>query len=316
MNMNNEIITSIFFKENKKKRISGRADTMSAMMPYLIMNVVCQMHYKYISRLGCCHNLKKISHNWGSSYTNFNHAMLCLYNDAQKDYIIDKMDSFENYTKDCVEETDELIQKGLCSEGVPYEDRKVISTCLLCNVLSESAQVLWRNTYLDSKGREESNMDIDRITRATIMFADEYYKPMKNIDPNKFKGMKDQIDKLCHTMIEWISYDVKVEKKNKPKICSWAVWKHHHDCKDLPRNRRGLAIRETLEKFGYDIIYDRMEVGLFDDDTPQHMTEIAVQSQECVDVGAYEYVFYGSQAKKKGRSDSLVVYRKKKEVMV
>lgn len=311
--MDNEKITNIYLKANKKKRIYGSKNTMNMLMPYIIMNVCCQLHYKKISKISCCFNLKKIEREWGRTYTKFNHAMLCLYNEDQKDYIIDKMDSFESYIREDLDGLFEVVGQYLTNEKVPYSHIDVLSTCLICNVLTQSAIVIWEDTYLNEHGKPEKNMDLERIEKLTINFANAYYSPMKDINLNGISNVKKYISKLCKTIVDWISYDLEQEEKNKTRLISWGTWKHQHNyIPEEKKTSKSSPIERALLSYGYELMVNKHEVGMLVGKKTKEVVEEIINNSDDV-TSSYEYVYYGSQSKKKGNKDKLIIFKKRLE---
>ena len=123
------------------------------------------------------------------------------------------MDDFEEYiANDLMVLRCQVLQ--ILGDHIPFEQRQVITSALLCHVLAQAGQCVWKDVYkvrVIRNGRtvrEEGvgNPDLDGINRASFLLATKMHSRVsdKYIDPNKCEGVPPAVQALCRRIYGWL----------------------------------------------------------------------------------------------------------------
>lgn len=201
--MTNKEIVDAYLGAQGFRRITGGNDDFSPILPFIMLDGVYQMYCKTISGIFCRFEMKRYRNDWEKSYNAFNKAFFDCFSDEQRDAIIDKMDSFADYIGNYL--TIAKVQIMNCLKHETEERQEVLATCLLCSILVQSSQIVWRKVYKDSKLRGNENMSLKRLHKAICDFMGEYYgKNKPHIKVDEEKSVSDAVNVLCHKMINWL----------------------------------------------------------------------------------------------------------------
>lgn len=210
--MTNREITDIYLKHKKKKRISEPSEAMTALLPFFIMDACYQLYSKYISPMECTFLLKKHKKEWSRNYQKFNKDFFYPFNDDETDFIVDKMDSFGDYISNYLKIGRAKIMNALRQEDLPFETREILATCMMCNILAQSAQCIWQRVYQNKLGEGEVNYEIQGVAKASIGFMDAYHHSSRHIDLNECPEVVEAVDVLCKKIVQWLAEDYKQQK--------------------------------------------------------------------------------------------------------
>lgn len=201
--MTNKEIVDTYLKAQGFKRITGGDEDFSPILPFIMLDGVYQMYCKTISPIQCRFEMRKYKNDWEKSYNAFNKAFFDCFSDSQTDAIIDKMDSFADYIGNYLVVAKVQIMDVLKNE--PSERQEVLATCLLCSILAQSAQVVWKRVYKSGHYGVSENFAIKNLHKAICDFMNAYYgKNKPHIKVDKEKPVSDAVSVLCHKMITWL----------------------------------------------------------------------------------------------------------------
>ena len=91
-----------------------------------------------------------------------------------------------------------------CFDDLDFERKKVIGATMLCNIITQSANLLWHMVYRDNHGRAIKNPHLSAIEKSTHDFANEYHTTNKVIDLNTSEKLKSCVDSLCYKMMHFL----------------------------------------------------------------------------------------------------------------
>lgn len=171
-------------------------------MPFIMMDVVYQTFKEEIMPLEAKNRLKMIRQRWDKNYRHFNHEFFRAFNKDEAVAVTDMMDEFEEYIAN-----DLMIVKSTvmgCFDDLDFERKKVIGATMLCNIITQSANLLWHMVYRDSHGRAIKNPHLSAIEKSTHDFANEYHTTNKVIDLNTSERLKSCVDSLCYKMMHFL----------------------------------------------------------------------------------------------------------------
>lgn len=201
--MTNKEIVDAYFLAHGFRQTKGDAQDFSPMLPLLILDEVYTMYRKTILPITCTHEMKQAKKLWSESYNDFNRDFFRCFTAEQRDAIMEKMDNFEEYIA-----KDEMIAKVQIMNGLsfePLERQEIIATCVLCSILVQSAQVVWRRIYKNRRQEDTENIHLKNIRRGITKFGDAYYgknKPIVRLDENP--QVAGAVSVLCRNMIKWL----------------------------------------------------------------------------------------------------------------
>lgn len=227
--MTNQEMVDIFLESRGMMKMSGPEGDVAPVMPFIIMDAQYCIYRRGISRLKVRHELQRLKKRWAECYTRFNRSFFKAFNQDQQDEIIDKMDDFEEYIDDDIKNIRSEISK--CFDSVPHDTREVIADCLTCNILAQSAQIIWskvyrlydrkmaRECFASSINEEKNNLmkagegvclkegfnnDIEGVRKYSRKFLDLFYKEGNNVDINNSKPLTTAVDTLCRNIVRWL----------------------------------------------------------------------------------------------------------------
>lgn len=189
-----------------KRKLGGREEDFSPLLPFLMLDIQYTLYQREIRPLKCRFELKHWKNVWIESYTAFNERFFGAYDKEEKGELIDKMDDFETFINN-----DLLIAQCAimdCFVGEDFETQKILSTCMLCDILAQSAQVVWKKVYKDDRLRGETSTEIDSIRFASRQFMNAYpHDDTYFINCNTNKKVRATVDTLCRKMVRWLYQD-------------------------------------------------------------------------------------------------------------
>lgn len=183
------------------KRIKGEDNDASPLLPLIMMDSAYSLFSRYVGGLECHHEMKKLKGLWIESYNRFNRDYFRCYDEEETSAIVDMMDAFEEYIAKDMKIA--FLQFTNLFKHEDIEKQKIISACLLANVLCQSAEIVWERVYASTE--ERCNRHIVTCERILHKWSDKFYgKDNKDVNPNESKSIRDAIDVLCRNQINFL----------------------------------------------------------------------------------------------------------------
>ena len=113
------------------------------------------------------------------------------------------MESLETFVADDVEEVRGIVA-GYLASLIPTDKTGVVSVCMVCSVLAQSAGFIWEKVYRDAKGRGVPNKDIERLVHAISAFLNSWHKPQTYINCNDDPTIDSKIVNLQSRLVAWL----------------------------------------------------------------------------------------------------------------
>lgn len=196
-------LVEIFLKSKGMKKISGDENDASPLLPMIMMDSAYQVWCKYIKKVPCKHEMKKLKNEWIDNYNKFNKDYMRVFDDDGQDFVIEMMDNFEKFI-----EHDMMIVFVQFSNLVinePLERQEVIASGLLCNVLCQSARIVWERVFINAPYEVRHNAYICACEAKSHLWNNAYYgKGKKDINPNENKMVSDAVSILCRKEINFL----------------------------------------------------------------------------------------------------------------
>lgn len=178
----------------------GQGTTILA--PVFIMDAQYQIWCKDIRNIPCKHLMKKYKKAWSDAYNAFNKDFLWGMDEESVDTIIDAMDDFEEFIANDIMIAEVSVMNLVKKE--PVERQKVIASCMLCNILAQAAQIVWKATYKTAPGHKV-NPHIAAVQKYTMLFLNEYHTKTYTVHSNEDKPLSDAVTVLCNKITQWIN---------------------------------------------------------------------------------------------------------------
>jgi hypothetical protein len=169
-------------------------------MPMLLMDSMKLLYEDYIEPLSLQHQEKYLRKRWYEAYKHYIKHEFEAFNDVQKAEICDLMNDLDEYIHNDLETLRVTIMNHFMSYD--FDTRLVVSTALTCNILAQSAQILWKAT------RMKFNTDINSVEVWSLKFLNEYAdkridRSVKVTDLNQFIDVKNMVQQFCNRIIEF-----------------------------------------------------------------------------------------------------------------
>ena len=202
--MNIDKLVDTYMAHLGYRRIAGHG--ADPILPFFMLDVMLSIFNKEIKPVECKHKLKQIKKQWKAIYDRFNGEFFSLFNYDETSDIIDLMDSFDEYINNDVVMTKVSIMSVL-PQSMSFEDRNILASASLCNIMAQSAQIIWKNIYRDAKGNERENFEIAGIERMSSKWMAMYFDKRSGdlINLNSSSKICQCVDQLCHKMVEWLN---------------------------------------------------------------------------------------------------------------
>lgn len=200
--INNETIVDTYLAYKHKRRTKGKRENLLFLMPFYIMDTCYQIYCKDIKGLPCRHQMKQAKKRWSVCYHQYTTDFFRAFNQEQTDYIVDRMDEFNDYIHNSL-----VILKskvvGLIPGSVSFEDKKILASLLICNVLAQAAQQLYGNMYRNSDMTKQVNMHIEGVKKASYDIA-YHYPTSRGVDLTASDEVMDLINALCKKIMKFL----------------------------------------------------------------------------------------------------------------
>ena len=216
-----EIVDTYLAYKHRKRTPGERIDNTLPLMPFFIMDVCYQIYCKDIKNIPCKHMMKKAKTRWSENHHIFTNDFFRAFNQEQTDYIIDMMDEFNDYIHNYVVMMKSAVMNHI-SGNASFEDKKVLGALMTCNVLAQSAQILYGEMFRIGtktyKARslhayitvmpKEINPHIEAIQKASYDIAC-FYPTAKGVDLTASDKVMGMINTLCKHIVNFLK-----EKEN------------------------------------------------------------------------------------------------------
>lgn len=166
-------IVRAYCRYNGLRIIEGDCGGVEALYPFLLMDLVYGIYQKEIAPVPARHGMKRARSRWKEAYGLFTRGFFAAFNEEERDRIVDVMDEYGKWMEGSV-----MVARVAMMEGMKdreFEDQKFLSACMLCNCLSQCAQMVWGMIFLDERGKPVRNRYIDAVEKASLEFADGWF---------------------------------------------------------------------------------------------------------------------------------------------
>ncbi len=169
-------------------RIAG--NSVEPIMPHLLADIAYQIFLKDIAPLPLRHQMKQMATDWKKRYGLFNRPIFSFLTQDESVELTDWMDSVSEYLANEITMIRAKIIEVL-SEIPSFEDKRIVSSLLLCNIFAEYAECAYhkvffvpKQTYFGAKEMPLSNPDLCYLRDLSYRMALRYIKEIPGGDIN------------------------------------------------------------------------------------------------------------------------------------
>lgn len=199
--MTSSELVDIYLAHMGLRRVKGTG--YDPILPVFMLDAMYQIMTTDIKTVESRFEQKRALKRWNEAYNIFNQDFFsCFKKDSQRDEIIDMMDAFEAYIQNDIIIAEVAVMNELQRYGIPFEHQKVLSSCMMCHVLAQSALVLWDTIY---KGFP--NQYIKTMIKNAGIWMNLYFSKLSqaHVDPNASDSICTAVDILCRKMVKFLS---------------------------------------------------------------------------------------------------------------
>lgn len=201
--MTNQEIVDVYLAYKHKRRTQGKRENLLFLMPFYIMDACYQIYCKDIKDLPCRHMMKQAKKRWGVCYHKYTTDFFRAFNEDQIEFITDQMDEFNDYIHNSMMILKSKVVNQI-PDSVPFEDKKVLASMLLCNVLAQAAQSLHGRMYRNADMTKEVNYDIEGVKKASHDMT-RYHPSAVEIDLAASKDVMLLVNNLCKKIMKFLN---------------------------------------------------------------------------------------------------------------
>ena len=210
--MTNKDILQAYYKRFHLTAV-GSEYSMEPIHPFILMDITYQLLNTHIAPLKPTFKLGKVYHKWRDTYSHFNQRFFSAFDEDQTDYVIDKMEDFENYVDNYV--TIARLKIMDCFPENTLEEQQVVSACILTNILARAAHIITQKVYQkDYLDRTIMCNDLDEISRQAMRFCNLYRTSKPYYPPSEVEEVNSAVMVLCKKLVWWTAEDVKTQSTN------------------------------------------------------------------------------------------------------
>ena len=209
---NEEIITAILERKGYKQ-YNGNKDNLSPVMYFFLMDA-SKSFFEDMKKQKCSGEQKRLRKRMDEAYHVFFKDFFAAFTPEQTDYLIDKVDEYEEYLAHHFDIAEIAIQE--CDNGMPMDVQRERSKVWLCNFLVGDAQDFYGECWRDGMVRPLRHRDIDCILKAGHEYSRLRFGDGPQMSQKQFKRVQDAVRIIAKKTAWWIYEDYKKEiaKKN------------------------------------------------------------------------------------------------------
>lgn len=200
--MTNKDIVNIYLAYKHKRKTKGKEVSTLFLMPFFIMDACYQVYCKEIKNYPCKFQMKQAKKRFSESYHKYTTDFFQPFNEDQIEFITDQMDEFNDYIHNSM-----VILKskvfGIIPDDYSFEDKKILSSLLLCNVLAQAAQHLHGNMYRHSDMTKEVDVNIEGVKKASYDMA-RFHPVSKGVNLTTTNEVTKLISALCKKIMKFL----------------------------------------------------------------------------------------------------------------
>ncbi len=177
-------------------------------MPYILADSFYCAYEDYVKPLKLKHDLKMHAKQMIACYREFNKQFFAAFDDEEKDYIVDKMDAYQQGLANNIEMLRLSVMKNLME--FPSEVRTAVAGLTVCVHLAQSTRILYENIYKLKDYRGEERPMHNKHLAGMVSYSGNLFKSYTRrfcpcshiINLNDVEEIKQTSTALCNKILE------------------------------------------------------------------------------------------------------------------
>ena len=202
--MTNAEINIALLDKRGYKQYEGNKDNLSPLMFFFLMDASFQVFSKSIKRQKCSGTQKVFRNRMAEAYRLFYADFYSAFTEDQKDYILDKVDAYEELIEHDLLIAEIAIQE--CDNSRPLGEQKEQSQTWLCNLLASDAQDFHGECWKTGQRQPLINRYIDQVIKASKEYSRLRFGDGPTLSEKQFKRVQDSVKVLANRTVRFI-YD-------------------------------------------------------------------------------------------------------------
>lgn len=214
--MTNKEINEAYLKHRGYHQIKGNKDNLSMMMHFFLMDASKQIFDKDVKTQVCAGKQKIHMSRWKDGYYLFFKKFFLAFNQEQIDFLLDKVDAFEEYIQHHLDIAEIAMQE--CDNSIPIETQRELSRAWLCNLLAADAQDFHGECWRTSRNKPLFDPDIDRVLAASKEYSRLRFGEGNILTEKQFKRVQDSVKVIARKICDFVYGDYVKETGNDKRV--------------------------------------------------------------------------------------------------
>ena len=210
--MRNREINEALLLKRGYKQYEGNKDNLSPIMYFFLMDASKQVFDKSVSKQKVAGQQKALMGRMKDGYHFFFKDFFSAFNQEQTEFIIDKVDSFEEYIAPHLYIAEIAIQE--CDNSLPIEVQHELSQTWLCNILAADAQDFHGECWKTGRKQPLYDRYIDQVLKASKEYSRLRFGEGPILSEKQFKRVQTAVQIVAKKVCGWIYEDYQKEKGN------------------------------------------------------------------------------------------------------
>ena len=213
MSVTNQEINEALLSRRGYKQYKGNKDNVSALMYFFLMDASQQIFAKDVTKQECSGMQAKLMGRMRDGYHLFFKNFFAAFNEEQTDYLLDKVDAFEQHIQHHLDIAEIAMQE--CDNDKPNEVQREVSRMWLCNLLAASAQDFHGECWRTGRNHPLFDRYIDQVLKASKEYARLRFGEGPDLTEKQFNRVQLAVRIIAKKTCQWLYHDYLDQQKTK-----------------------------------------------------------------------------------------------------
>lgn len=221
----NEELTEIYLRHIGYIRKDGVS--LEVLEPFFLIDLCYSMFNSVIKPIECKHEINRIKKAWRNELSSFFNKFFRAFDDETQGEVVDKMDYFEDYMSEEVNNLRAAIWGEFQEES--EKNRELISVAVSCQILAAYANIIRSRIFAKVKPLEyvyihnqkiyckqdlDSSPDpqISRMEELPIQWVALYCPPKRDVKIDECEKVNEAVRKVENRIVQFLCDDVNARK--------------------------------------------------------------------------------------------------------
>ena len=201
---NNTEINEALLKKRGYRQYEGNKQNLSPIMYFFLMDASKQVFDKSVGNQECSGRQKAMISRMRDGYHFFFKDFFSAFNQDQTDYIIDKVDAFEEHIAHHLDIAEIAIQE--CVNHLPIDKQREISKTWLCNILAADAQDIHGECWKTGSRQPLKDRYIEQVVTASKQYSRLRFGDGPTLSEKQFQRVQASVQVVAKKTVQFI-YD-------------------------------------------------------------------------------------------------------------